>query len=98
MQVSYDRKYDKLRSNYDRKLWRLRYALDQGSGRTKKIPEGDYKAIAALRFQYETTRGDAGDVVETGVKFVKDNPLLVVGSAFAIGLLVGAVIRRKSDQ
>ncbi|MDQ3623620.1 MAG: hypothetical protein M3463_14215 [Verrucomicrobiota bacterium] len=41
---------------------------------------------------WETTKEKAGDALETGQRYVRDNPIPSMLSVFGFGLLVGALI------
>jgi ElaB/YqjD/DUF883 family membrane-anchored ribosome-binding protein len=68
--------------------------------------DGYNNAISSLKADYETKAQALRDGVsdfsqstaQRGGKFVKNNPALVISSALVIGLLVGAVIGRRSTR
>jgi ElaB/YqjD/DUF883 family membrane-anchored ribosome-binding protein len=88
--------FNKLIAAYDRRLEMLRGGFDPESSWARGPLEVDDRAIARLRFRYETTRRDAEDLLQRAGRFVNSNPTVVIGGALTAGFLLGAFLGRKS--
>ena len=69
-----------------------------------EITDGNNDAIRALKADYDTRlqalqNGDGFKTAgQRSRKFVKNNPVLVIGGALTVGLIVGAFFGRRSSS
>ncbi len=87
-----------LRKEYDERLTEMQTSLNKALERGKKAVGVDEETIADLRERLDMTRARAMDVLESSEDVIREHPVLFVAGAMAIGILVGALVGRKSSR
>ena len=68
---------------------------------TPSTPDMTARATDAANQAWETTREKAGEALQTGERYVRDNPgtsvLSIFGIGFLLGLLVGYSVAHEDD-
>jgi ElaB/YqjD/DUF883 family membrane-anchored ribosome-binding protein len=87
-----------LRKEFDERLTEMQTSLNKALERGKKAVGVDEETIADLRERLDMTRARAMDVLESSEDVIREHPVLFVAGAMAIGILVGALVGRKSSR
>jgi ElaB/YqjD/DUF883 family membrane-anchored ribosome-binding protein len=87
-----------LKRDFEKRLADIESKLERGTSRARKnLVEGD---LGDLRDDFNTMAREArrrlNDSWETGEDFVRENPMLVLGGALAVGLVIGALLGRRT--
>lgn len=88
---------DDLRRDLERRLDEMQTKVDRASERSKRAILNE-ETMANLRDRLDNARSKVMDSLETGDDIVREHPLIVLGGALAVGLLLGAVLSRKGND
>jgi ElaB/YqjD/DUF883 family membrane-anchored ribosome-binding protein len=82
------------RKDFERRIEKIRNKM------TEKGPEAAETLLDDLSSDLETRLSDTRDAldesVETGRRTIQENPLMAIGAALLVGIIIGAVLGRKS--
>ena len=88
-----------MRKDFDKRFNDMEKLLRKNLAREQEeIEEGEGLNIDALRDNIMAARTRVAGAVKKGDKAVSDHPLLIVGGALAIGVLIGALAASKSRE
>ena len=87
-----------IKAEYDKKFEDIQKELNKALKGGKRVLEGDDDMMSDLKDRLEMTRSHAVDLLESGEDLVKAHPVLVVGGAMLVGILLGALLGRKSND
>jgi ElaB/YqjD/DUF883 family membrane-anchored ribosome-binding protein len=89
--------FDELRTDLQKKLDEIQKRLEQSVEHERRAVVDD-ETVANLRDRLEVARARVMDSLETGEDIVRQHPIIVLGGALAVGLLLGALLSHRSDD
>jgi ElaB/YqjD/DUF883 family membrane-anchored ribosome-binding protein len=87
-----------LRKEYDRKLSEMDKHLRKSIAREQEEVDEEELEIGSLRQGLNVARGKISGAIKRGDDTVTAHPLLVVGGALAIGVVVGALLATRGRE
>lgn len=94
-----EREMEDMRREYDRRLHDLEGRLKKAharEGRDEDEIEDERMSVRALRARLDDAGARVKTVVKKGDDMVADHPLIVLGGALAIGVVLGALIATRA--
>jgi ElaB/YqjD/DUF883 family membrane-anchored ribosome-binding protein len=85
-----ERQMDKMRVDFEYRLDKLQNKLNRSLEREARAPQGDEGLGTRLSEARDRVRWDMEESRDT----IREHPLLVVGGALAVGLMLGALLAK----
>ena len=82
--------------DFDRRLREVERLVRKSLEHEQEQIDEEGISISSIRERLDDARGRIGGAVKKGDEVVSEHPLLVMGGAFAAGILIGALVSRKS--
>lgn len=87
-----------LRKEFDRRLREMDKQLRRGLGQEQDEIDDDQMNIGGLRENLNAARGRVIGAIKRGDDYVSEHPLLVVGGALAVGVVIGALLATRATS
>lgn len=84
-----------LRKEFDRRLREMEKQVRKGLASERSEIEDEGVNLDTIKENLKVARGRMAGAIQRGDQAVSDHPLLVVGGALAVGVLIGALIATK---
>lgn len=94
----WEEKTKELRQEFERRLRDMDRQLRKSLSTEQEEIDEEGMRISALKENFGAVRGKVVNAVKKGDDMVSDHPLLVVGGALAIGVLIGALAVSRGNE
>jgi ElaB/YqjD/DUF883 family membrane-anchored ribosome-binding protein len=88
---------EELRKDLEGKLDEIQKRLEQPIDRERRAVVDD-ETVANLRDKLEVARARVMDSLETGEDIVRQHPIIVLGAALTVGLMMGALLSHRGND
>jgi ElaB/YqjD/DUF883 family membrane-anchored ribosome-binding protein len=92
-----ERQMEKMRAEFDERIEKLQSKLNKSLEREGLSLEEQEDLVNTLRMTIEGARGRVRRDVDTSRETIREHPLLMVGGALAVGLMLGALFAKSRD-